>query len=74
MIAIGRVFTTYSCYMIMLLLSYHYDINIIQAHSKDKREHIYELEQFENAKTHDDLWNAAQVGYSYGLSSRSVVL
>ena len=32
-----------------------------QVHSKDKREHVYKLEQFENAQTHDDLWNAAQV-------------
>ena len=26
----------------------------------DKREYIYTLDQFEKAKTHDDLWNAAQ--------------
>ena len=57
--------------MIMLLhiivlasLSTYYAINIIQVHSKDKREHVYKLEQFETAKTHDDLWNAAQVGYT----------
>lgn len=29
-------------------------------HRSDKREHIYPLETFEQAKTHDDLWNAAQ--------------
>ncbi len=29
-------------------------------HAKDKREHVYSLEQFELSETHDDLWNAAQ--------------
>lgn len=30
-------------------------------HKKDKREYIYTLKQFENAETHDDLWNSAQI-------------
>jgi deoxyribodipyrimidine photo-lyase len=29
-------------------------------HADDHRPHVYSLEQFELAKTHDDLWNAAQ--------------
>lgn len=29
-------------------------------HGRDKREHIYSLEQFEAARTHDPYWNAAQ--------------
>lgn len=29
-------------------------------HAKDKRPHVYSPEQFENAATHDPLWNAAQ--------------
>ena len=29
-------------------------------HSQDKREFVYCTEEFENAKTHEDLWNAAQ--------------
>jgi deoxyribodipyrimidine photo-lyase len=29
-------------------------------HGRDRREHTYSLEQFEQAKTHDPLWNAAQ--------------
>ncbi|QDV67055.1 Deoxyribodipyrimidine photo-lyase [Rosistilla carotiformis] len=29
-------------------------------HADDEREFIYSLEEFEAAKTHDDLWNAAQ--------------
>lgn len=29
-------------------------------HRKDKREWIYTLKEFEEAKTHDDLWNSAQ--------------
>jgi deoxyribodipyrimidine photo-lyase len=28
---------------------------------KDKREYIYDLDEFEEAKTHDELWNAAQM-------------
>jgi len=30
-------------------------------HRKDKRKPLYNLEQFENAETYDDLWNAAQI-------------
>ncbi|WP_448516516.1 deoxyribodipyrimidine photo-lyase [Pseudothermotoga sp.] len=29
-------------------------------HEKDERRYIYSLEELENAKTHDELWNAAQ--------------
>jgi len=29
-------------------------------HATDRREHVYTLEEFEQAKTHDPLWNAAQ--------------
>jgi deoxyribodipyrimidine photo-lyase len=29
-------------------------------HARDPRPHVYQLEQFEAAETHDDLWNAAQ--------------
>jgi len=29
-------------------------------HAKDQREYLYSLEEFEEAKTHDALWNAAQ--------------
>lgn len=32
----------------------------LRKHASDKREFIYSREEFENAKTHDDLWNAAQ--------------
>jgi deoxyribodipyrimidine photo-lyase len=32
----------------------------IGEHVDDKREYLYTLEQFEQAVTHDDLWNAAQ--------------
>jgi deoxyribodipyrimidine photo-lyase len=31
----------------------------VRLHAADKREHVYTLEQFENGKTHDKLWNAA---------------
>lgn len=32
----------------------------LKAHTADQREHVYTLEQFEQAQTHDPLWNAAQ--------------
>jgi len=32
----------------------------IAEHENDQREYIYSREQFENAKSHDPLWNAAQ--------------
>lgn len=32
----------------------------IRAHEGDTREYIYTLKEFEQGKTHDDLWNAAQ--------------
>ena len=34
-------------------------------HAKDKRDHVYTLAQFDAAKTHDDLWNAAQLELVY---------
>jgi deoxyribodipyrimidine photo-lyase len=33
----------------------------LEEHKNDKREYIYTLEEFENAKTHDEYWNAAQL-------------
>jgi deoxyribodipyrimidine photo-lyase len=33
----------------------------IADHARDEREHLYTLRQLENADTHDDLWNAAQI-------------
>lgn len=32
----------------------------LEEHRKDEREFVYKLEQFEQAQTHDQLWNAAQ--------------
>jgi deoxyribodipyrimidine photo-lyase len=32
----------------------------LQQHANDERDHLYTLEQFERAETHDPLWNAAQ--------------
>lgn len=32
----------------------------LQKHLRDEREHLYMLDQFESAHTHDPLWNAAQ--------------
>jgi deoxyribodipyrimidine photo-lyase len=33
----------------------------LNEHRKDEREYVYSLEEFEQAKTHEDLWNAAQL-------------
>ena len=33
----------------------------IAEHARDEREFLYSLSQLENAQTHDDLWNAAQI-------------
>lgn len=33
----------------------------LNEHRKDKRKWIYSLEEFEQAKTHDDIWNSAQI-------------
>lgn len=33
----------------------------LDSHANDPREFTYSLEQLENAQTHDDLWNAAQL-------------
>lgn len=32
----------------------------LEAHASDRREHLYTLEQFDRAETHDPVWNAAQ--------------
>jgi deoxyribodipyrimidine photo-lyase len=32
----------------------------LEAHVNDEREYVYSLEEFEEARTHEDLWNAAQ--------------
>ncbi|MFK8111299.1 MAG: deoxyribodipyrimidine photolyase [Rubripirellula sp.] len=32
----------------------------LQEHTQDPRPHLYSCEQFEQAETHDELWNAAQ--------------
>lgn len=32
----------------------------LNEHRKDEREYLYTLSDFENSKTHDELWNAAQ--------------
>jgi len=35
-------------------------LTTLAAHADDPREHLYTLDQFERAATHDPLWNAAQ--------------
>ncbi len=50
------------CYSISLCTgAYDWAKKTLQDHAKDRREYLYTKEQLENAKTHDQLWNAAQV-------------
>jgi deoxyribodipyrimidine photo-lyase len=35
-------------------------LKTLRQHARDERSHVYSLEQFERAMTHDSLWNAAQ--------------
>lgn len=41
--------------------AYEWAQKTLKDHAKDKRSYLYTREQLENAKTHDKLWNAAQV-------------
>ncbi|KAK7091018.1 deoxyribodipyrimidine photo-lyase-like isoform X2 [Littorina saxatilis] len=41
--------------------AYQWAQDSLEAHKGDKRSHLYTRQQLEEAKTHDDLWNAAQV-------------
>jgi len=45
---------------------YDWAKDTLRAHSSDKRDYVYTLEQFETGKTHDKLWNAAQRELVYG--------
>lgn len=36
-------------------------LETLDEHSDDERPHLYSLEEFEQAQTHDELWNAAQM-------------
>ncbi|MBD3191986.1 MAG: deoxyribodipyrimidine photo-lyase [Candidatus Heimdallarchaeota archaeon] len=38
----------------------HWAKKTLEEHRKDEREYLYSLEEFEQAKTHDPYWNAAQ--------------
>jgi deoxyribodipyrimidine photo-lyase len=35
-------------------------LETLAEHADDRREHLYTLDEFETAATHDELWNAAQ--------------
>ena len=36
-------------------------IKSLNDHKKDKREWLYTRDEFDEAKTHDELWNSAQI-------------
>ena len=44
-----------------VLGAYDWAKETLKAHEKDKRTHVYTREQLEKGKTHEPLWNAAQV-------------
>jgi deoxyribodipyrimidine photo-lyase len=51
----------------------------LELHASDEREYLYSLEEFENAMTHDDLWNAAELqltreGKMHGFVSMKMIL
>lgn len=35
-------------------------VETLEAHAADEREHVYAFEELDGARTHDELWNAAQ--------------
>ncbi|XP_078420141.1 CPD photolyase isoform X3 [Cetorhinus maximus] len=41
--------------------AYDWAQKTLKIHSKDQRSHLYTLKQLEDGKTHDPLWNAAQL-------------
>lgn len=41
--------------------AYEWAQKTLKDHAKDKRPYLYTREQLEKAKTHDKLWNGAQV-------------
>ncbi|EMP37636.1 Deoxyribodipyrimidine photo-lyase [Chelonia mydas] len=41
--------------------AYDWAKTTLKLHAQDKRSHLYELKQLEEGKTHDPLWNAAQL-------------
>ena len=45
---------------------YDWAKDTLRLHASDKRDHVYTLEQLEQAKTHDKLWNAAQLEMVHG--------
>lgn len=45
---------------------YDWAKDTLRLHASDKRDHVYTLEQFEAGKTHDKLWNAAQLEMVHG--------
>ena len=45
---------------------YDWARDTLRDHANDKRDRVYTLEQFEQGKTHDKLWNAAQLEMVHG--------
>eukprot|EP00854_Cymbomonas_tetramitiformis_P001002 gene1002-1526_t len=46
--------------------TYQWALDTLAAHAQDKRPYVYSLEKLEQARTHDDLWNTAQLEMVYG--------
>ena len=59
---LGDNFCFYNKHYDSLKGGYSWAQKTLNDHRSDKREKVYSREKLEEAKTHDPLWNAAQVG------------
>lgn len=48
-------------YLFLCTGAYDWAKKTLQDHAKDQRQYLYTKKELESAKTHDQLWNAAQV-------------
>ena len=51
----------YNSFFFILQGAADWAIQTLNDHRKDKREWLYTRDELAEAKTHDDLWNAAQI-------------
>lgn len=60
------IFVSNVVYYVCYSGAYEWAQKTLKDHAKDKRPYLYTREQLEKAKTHDKLWNGAQVpAYSH---------
>ena len=71
---LGDNFCFYNKHYDSLKGGYSWAQKTLNDHRDDKREKVYNKEQLETAKTHDLLWNGAQVGFIYQNLNYIVIL